>query len=147
MSEPFAEHPIPRIPLLGAAALVVATVIVVAAARLAGPAAEPPTQPSAATSRELRFHDLADGMVEIHDARTGQVVEIITPGNDGFVRATMRSLARERVRLGIGAEEPFRLHAQRDGRLTLEDPATRRRVELDAFGPTNAAAFARLLTR
>jgi hypothetical protein len=31
-------------------------------------------------------------------------------------------------------------------RLTLADPATGERVDLESFGPTNAAAFAQLLT-
>ncbi len=40
---------------------------------------------------------------------------------------------------------PFRLSAWSDGRLTLEDPATGRAVDLEAFGPTNEATFVRLL--
>jgi hypothetical protein len=32
-----------------------------------------------------------------------------------------------------------------DGGLTLYDPATQQRVDLEAFGPTNADNFARLL--
>jgi hypothetical protein len=35
--------------------------------------------------------------------------------------------------------------AHPDGRLTLQDPATGRNLDLLAFGPTNAALFARLL--
>ena len=33
-----------------------------------------------------------------------------------------------------------------DGRLTLDDPATKRHIELEAFGSTNALAFAKILT-
>jgi putative photosynthetic complex assembly protein len=40
---------------------------------------------------------------------------------------------------------PFRLALHADGRLTLEDPATSRTIELQAFGPANSGAFARLL--
>jgi putative photosynthetic complex assembly protein len=43
-------------------------------------------------------------------------------------------------------DTPFRLTDWTDGRLTLEDRSTGRSVELRAFGATNAAAFARLLT-
>ncbi|MBC7781542.1 MAG: photosynthetic complex assembly protein PuhC, partial [Proteobacteria bacterium] len=32
-----------------------------------------------------------------------------------------------------------------DGRLTLADPATGQRIDLESFGPTNAAVFARLI--
>lgn len=145
MSDPFCEQPLPRAPLLGAAALVCATVLTVATVRLAGIEPGTPRDAAAAASRELLFNDRSDGTVEVHDARTHRVVETIAPGNDGFVRATLRTLARERIRQGIGPETPFRLSARTDGRLTLEDPATQRRVDLEAFGPTNAAAFARLL--
>ena len=40
---------------------------------------------------------------------------------------------------------PFRLTRYADGRLALDDPSTGAHVELRAFGPTNEAAFARLL--
>ena len=40
---------------------------------------------------------------------------------------------------------PFRLTRWSDGRLSLDDPATGRRIELDAFGPTNTAVFAHLM--
>ena len=59
----------------------------------------------------------------------------------------MRGLARERKRREIGPEPPFRLARAADGRLWLEDPSTGRRIDFIAFGPTNAQAFARLLTR
>ena len=57
----------------------------------------------------------------------------------------MRGLARERKRQGIGPELPFQLVGRADGRLTLIDPGTGRRVDLESFGPTNAAAFVRLM--
>ena len=66
-------------------------------------------------------------------------------GANGFLRGTLRGLARERKRQGVGAEQPFRLIGRADGRLTLEDPATGRRVDLESFGPTNAAVFAQML--
>ena len=42
-------------------------------------------------------------------------------------------------------DPPFRLARWSDGRLTLEDPTTGRRIELGAFGPTNAEVFAELM--
>jgi putative photosynthetic complex assembly protein len=57
----------------------------------------------------------------------------------------MRGLARERRRQGVGADIPFQLIGRSDGRLTLVDPGTGRRVDLESFGPTNAAVFARLM--
>jgi putative photosynthetic complex assembly protein len=95
--------------------------------------------------RDLRFHDREDGAVTAQDPATGLVVAVFAPGTNGFVRATLRGLARERKR-GAGTPEiPFRLTAWSDGRLVLEDPVTGRKIDLRAFGPTNAGAFATLL--
>lgn len=93
---------------------------------------------------ELRFEDRIDGGIDIHDAADGATISTVPPGVGGFVRATMRGLARERRREDIGEEIPFTLTRWTDGTVSLEDKTTGRRVNLDAFGPTNSAAFARL---
>ena len=72
-------------------------------------------------------------------------LEVLAVGGDGFVRGVLRGVARERRGRGLGSDLPVRLIARRDGTLALEDPATGRRIELNAFGATNAAAFARFL--
>jgi putative photosynthetic complex assembly protein len=61
------------------------------------------------------------------------------------MRASVRGLAQERKRLGIGDAAPFVLTRWSDGRLSLADKAIKRRIELEAFGATNEAAFAALL--
>jgi putative photosynthetic complex assembly protein len=101
------------------------------------------TRPAA--ERLLRFHDQADGTVLIADARSGTPVDTIGREDGGFVRGVMRGLARERRQHRIGAEPPFRLTQWNNGALSLSDPATGRIVELDGFGHTNRASFARLL--
>ena len=94
---------------------------------------------------DLTFADRRDGGVDVfRDGGTAALTTIL-PATNGFVRATMRGLASERKREGKGAETPFRLTAWADGRLTLDDPATGRRIDLEAFGVTNEAAFARFL--
>jgi putative photosynthetic complex assembly protein len=67
-------------------------------------------------------------------------------GEQGFLRGALRALAKQRKAQGVGAEQPFALIARTDGGLTLFDPVTRQRVDLESFGPTNAAAFVPLLT-
>ena len=99
---------------------------------------------SVVASRDLRFADRADGAVVVTDAQTEQTVDVLQ-GEQGFIRATMRGLARARHSDGIGAAAPFRLTAWSDGRLTLDDPTDGRHLELQAFGSLNVAAFARLL--
>jgi putative photosynthetic complex assembly protein len=93
----------------------------------------------------LHFDDRASGAVLVLDARTDRLIATVEPGEGGFVRATMRGLASERKRRGISDEQPFELQRTVDGHLMLSDPATGRLVALDAFGPTNSAAFARFL--
>ena len=99
---------------------------------------------SVVASRDLRFADRADGAVVVTDARTEQTVDVLQ-GEQGFIRATMRGLARARHSNGDGAVAPFRLTAWSDGRLTLDDATDGRHLELQAFGSLNVASFARLL--
>jgi len=134
---------VPRAALLGAAGLVGAALLSATAARVLG--VEPLQTPTAAPqlSRELRFEDRG-GAVVVLDA-AGATVDILPPGTNGFIRGLMRGLARERRASEIGPERAFRLTRWADGRLSIEDPATGRWIDLGAFGPTNAGAFARLL--
>lgn len=139
-----APRAFPRLPLFGAAALIAVTLAAIVAGRIAGPGpAVDPGQPVAA--RELRFVDRADGGVAVHDARDGRVVATLEPGQDGFIRATMRGLARERRAGQAGQDAPFRLATWPDGRLSLSDLATGRSIDINAFGVTQVQAFSRLL--
>jgi putative photosynthetic complex assembly protein len=101
----------------------------------------------AVESRDLRFSDRADGAVVVVDAENDSVLQVIAPGTNGFLRGVLRGLARERKRQEIGMEPPFRLTRWVDGRLSIEDPATRQRIDFGAFGPTNAAVFVALMER
>lgn len=96
--------------------------------------------------RLVRFEDAADGAVVIRDAQNNQLLARFPVAEGGFVRGSIRALARERRQEGQGREAPFRLAAWADGQLTLDDAATGRRIDLTAFGATNAGVFSRLLT-
>jgi len=98
-------------------------------------------------SRAITVADRDDGAVVIRDAADGRVVLVLPPGQDGFMRGTLRGLARDRRLRNLGPEAPFRLTAWSDGRMTLDDMATGRRLDLLAFGQTNAEAFLRLLPK
>ena len=134
---------VPRGPLLAMGALVLVALAGASAMRLSGIDIREPDA-AAVTTRELRFEDRADGSIAVIDGRSEQLVSTIT-GEAGFVRGTLRGLARERKRSGLGPQQPFELIGRADGRLTLHDPATGRTVDLESFGPTNAGEFARLL--
>lgn len=123
----------------------VALVAVVVAIGLARWSGLDPRTPDAAVQwqRSLQFTDLPDGDIAVLDATLHTPVARFS-GEQGFLRSTLRALARERHREGIGADAPFLLIGRTDGRLTLLDPATEQRIDLESFGPTNAALFAGL---
>jgi putative photosynthetic complex assembly protein len=134
---------IPRRALLAAGAALGVCVLAVGAVRLAGYAPRGPDAPAVA-ERALRFVDLPDGGIAIVDAASGAVIDT-AQGEQGFLRGTLRGLLRERKRRGLGREAALLLIARADGRLTLTDPSTGERIDLESFGPTNAAVFARWL--
>lgn len=133
-----------RVPIAIVCAMALASVAVVAGVRLSGTSIHQPDA-AAVITRELRFLDRADGSIAVIDARDEREVDRIV-GQNGFVRGTLRGLSRERKRQGIGPQAAFDLVGRADGRLTLLDPSTGRRVDLESFGPTNSAEFARLLS-
>jgi len=130
---------------MGAGTLVALSLTLVGAARLAGyePAKPPPS--AAIESRELRFEDRTDGAVLVYANKDDRLIDILQPGTNGFVRGVLRGLVRARRADHVGPEPPFRLTRWADGRLSLDDPATGRHVDLEVFGPTNAGAFAQIL--
>ena len=140
--------PFPRLALIAAAVLIGGSITAAAAGRMAqanapADAMTEGMQPVAA--RDLTFFDMEDGAVEVRDGRGEEVVFVAAPGTNGFIRGVMRGLARNRRQRDIGPEEAFRLAQWPNGRLSLEDLATGKRIELSAFGTQNRAAFAQLL--
>ena len=93
--------------------------------------------------RTLRFEDRPNGDVAVMDGQsTLEITRYV--GEQGFVRGILRTLSRERMRRGIGSGPTFELIGHTDGRLTLLDPATGQRINLESFGPTNMSSFAKL---
>ncbi len=135
----------PRAPLFALGALVLASVLAVAAVRLTGVGAVHVADAAAVATREFRFEDRPDGSIVVLDASGQHLIDTVAPGTNGFLRGTMRGLARERMRQGVSPALPFRMIGRADGKLTLEDPGTGRRVDLGSFGPTNAAVFAQIM--
>ena len=136
----------PRAPLFAVGAFVLATLLAVSVVRFTGNGAMHVADAAAVSVREFRFEDRPDGSIVVLDASGRQLIDTVAPGTNGFLRGTMRGLARERKRQGVGPELPFRMIGRADGKLTLEDPGTGRRVDLGSFGPTNAAVFAQIMS-
>ena len=135
---------LPKGLLIAMVALVLIALVGTAAVRLSGAVIHSPDASPVAT-RSLRFEDRADGSVAVLDGRTGLELERVQ-GEAGFLRGALRAMARERRKRDLGSEAAFDLIGRVDGRLTLADPATGERIDLESFGSTNAATFARLLT-
>jgi putative photosynthetic complex assembly protein len=127
-----------------AAALIGASLLAALAGRMAHVTSVPRGVPVLA-ERNLLFVDRADKGVDVVDADRHVVIRTVT-GQAGFLRGTMRGLASARIRGKLDLSTPFRLTAYKDGRLTLDDPTDNRHVELEAFGPSNLAVFADLIT-
>jgi len=140
---PVATDSFPRWILYFAAGIIAFSLISVGLIRITG---NGPDQLAAAPTvqRSLVFEDQKDGGVRVADGVSGQTLTVLY-GEQGFVRGALRALARERFARGIGAAQPFDLIARVDGRVTLMDPSTGQRVDLESFGPTNTAEFARFL--
>ncbi|MFZ5558084.1 MAG: photosynthetic complex assembly protein PuhC [Pseudomonadota bacterium] len=145
MSDPFADRPFPRGALLGSAALVAVTLITVIAARATGVGTTQVPASTAVEIRDLRFEDRRDGSVAVYEGDDRHLLAVLEPGTENFIRGVLRGFARQRKLQHAGPEQPFRLTRWADGRLSLDDPVTGRHVDLEAFGPTNAGAFARLM--
>ena len=140
---------VPRPMILGIAGLLLFCTATAAFTRLSGQnvVVMPPTH--AVATRDLRFEDRADRGINVVDARTGALVETIAPKTGGFLRGAMRGLLYD-VRYGPHRSDrapdyAFRLTRWADGRLSLEDQVSHRRLELEAFGSTNEAVFAKFL--
>ncbi|PNG24776.1 photosynthetic complex assembly protein PuhC [Methylocella silvestris] len=144
-------RPFPRLPLFAAGGLVVFALLLVSIGRLTGAGVYRAPAPAASISRDLRFEDRADGSVAVFDASNNTEVTVLSAGANGFIRGVLRSFARERraddaAITTATAGPPFRLQLGEDSALSIEDRATGRVVELNAFGETNSGAFAKLLT-
>ena len=140
-----ADVRVPKPALFGALTLALLVIVGAGAARHAQAHAAPSAsliRPVAA--RTLVFSDEPDGSIGVYDP-VQRVALAPLPEGGGFVRGALRALARQRRLGAIGHEVPFYLARWPDGRLTLDDSATRTHLELRAYGTTNEAAFVRLL--
>ena len=139
------DIPVPPIMLRAVGTLVVMTLLGVAFVTQTGIGrqAMPPAVP-VAEAVTLRFDDQPTGEVAVYDAATNALVETIAVGEGGFVRATLRGLAR---RTPGTADRTFRIERRANGQVVLIDPRTDTVIDLRAFGPDNQAAFSHYLER
>ncbi|WP_200175483.1 photosynthetic complex assembly protein PuhC [Ectothiorhodospira shaposhnikovii] len=112
----------------------------------ADPAESGDAQATVMQTLDLRTEDRPGGYLAILDGSNDRILQVLGPAEGGFMRPVLRIIMLDR-RTEEEKRSPSLLRLTRwsNGSLTLEDPATGLRYELNAFGPTNAGAFARLL--
>ncbi len=136
----------PRLALVAAAIVIALTLGGVGIARWSGFDGRQQDAQTVA-QRALFFKDQPGGSIAIVDAHSGATLDTVH-GEQGFLRGTLRAVVRERKLRGLVSpndDRPLQLISRADGRLTLLDPATGSRLDLESFGSTNAAVFARWL--
>ena len=127
-----------RVVLFGLALLLLG----IYAARQAGLEVRQPDAP-VVWKKDLRFADGEHGEILVFDTTSQKIASF--EGEQGFLRQTLRAIARERIRRGIDQKEPVWLQRLDTRRLVLFDPQTQTRIDLMAFGPSNSDVFARWL--
>lgn len=91
----------------------------------------------------LKFEDMPDGSVRVSDATDDRTLATFA-GEQGFLRGSLRAMARQRRVAQAERDAPLLLRELADGRLVLIDPNQGVRIDLDSFGPSNKAVFAGL---
>jgi putative photosynthetic complex assembly protein len=134
----------PRWFLSGAAGVMLFAIIAAATASWTNQGATRVGEPPVAGVLELRFVAQPDRTMLAQRVTDGRTLEVLPADGSGFIRGAVRSLLRQRMLSGQDVNLSFHLIERKDGRFSLVDPATRTRMELDGFGPTNSEAFARL---
>lgn len=136
-----------RLPMLASAVALAAIVSMVGIARSYGvrPDVTLPTR-EALSQRQLSFQDGLLGSVVVRDAQTDSVIHTFASGEGTFVRAALRALVNDRKKKGIATEGHFRLELHAGPQLFLIDEASGRALSLNAFGPSNSAAFAAFMS-
>lgn len=131
-----------RLPGLTMTALATTVLAIAVASRLVVHEGAPAATPLQAA--DLLMQDQDDGSIVVTAAPCGRAVDVVPPASNGFLRVLLAGLVRERTREHVTAAA-FHITRWSDGRLTIDDAATGRLIELEAFGPANAGAFGRVL--
>ncbi|BAM91868.1 conserved hypothetical protein [Bradyrhizobium oligotrophicum S58] len=141
-----AEIVIPKGALRAAFALVAFALLAASVGRLTGLGTVRTDHVVAVQSAAMRFEDRADGGISVVSPDSSRIVGVVEAGGDGLLRTVLRSMAFDRRRHSIGSGPAFTISRWSDGHLTLDDPATGRRVDLAPFGTDNMRRFTELMT-
>jgi putative photosynthetic complex assembly protein len=139
---------VPKPMIIGAGLLIFCVIGLAIFARFTGAGRIARPASSVVAERDVIFQQLPGGVVRVLDAESRRVIISFPDGQGGMIRGSLRAFAYTRKVRGVELDgAPFRLTAWENGSLSLDDPSTDSRVELDAFGSENRAAFASLLRK
>jgi len=139
------ENQIPRLILLAAGALIVFVFLSIFIGRATDTGLLLTPEAAAVETRAMRFTPAPTGEMAITDKQSGQLVALLSAGGDGFIRGVLRGLSRGRAVTRTTGDDVYVLTRYDDGRLSISDPVSGARFDLNSFGPDNLEAFARLL--
>ena len=137
---------VPKGALRAAFALVAFSLLAAGVGRWTGVGTVHADHVAAVQTVALRFEDRPDGGISVVSPDSGKVVGIVEAGGDGLLRTVLRSMAFDRQRHAVGSGPAFTINRWADGRMSLDDPATGRRVDLGPFGAGSKRRFAELMT-
>lgn len=139
------EHQIPRLILLAAGALILFVFLSIMIGRATDTGLLLTPEATPVETRAMRFSPAPTGEMAITDDASGQLVALLSAEGDGFIKGVMRGLSRGRAVTRTTGDEVYVLTRYDDGRLSISDPVSGARFDLNSFGPDNLEAFARLL--
>lgn len=134
-----------RLPLLGAASLVVVSIVAVAWVQLNRSGSEEAGARTPQTVYQMDFRDIGSDRIAVVDTGLEETITIVEAGKDGLVRRALKGLERTRTLQGLPVDAPYQVIIWDTGRLTLSDLGTDRHIPLDSFGPTGTGALKELL--
>lgn len=138
---------IPKPLLIGLSALILASLTFTAYARISGQplSSVPPSAPLATEVAVRLDSQFAAGQVVVRDAQGAVLLELGQDGG-GFVSTIHRVILRERGLHKVAPDGPIHVRQYENGRIAVFDPATGYEADLMAFGESNIAVFAKLIT-
>ncbi len=135
----------PRLPLYSAFALIAFAVAAVIFGERTGIGTVMTETGTPVDMIDLTLSQEPGDRVVVKEAASSRVIADFGPSEGGFIRGSMRALARMRLVAEAETGAPYRLIKWTSGALSLSDTATGQRIYLNAFGPDQVAAFEKLL--
>ncbi len=142
---PVKTPPFPRLPLYSAFVLIAFAVVAIIFSQKTGIGTMLTDPGRPLDMIDLTISQTVDDRVLVTEANSGRVLADFAPGEGGFVRGSLRALARMRMTAEVDINEPYRVIKWSNGSVSLSDTKSGQRIYLNAFGPDQVAAFEKFL--